>query len=53
MTILNGLSFTLVNYFSKNFDNYKIMEKIIYNNNFKPIKKDKKNKELNGEMKIY
>ena len=51
MTILNGLSFTFVNYFSNNFDNYKIMEKIIYNNNnFKPIKKDKKNKELNGDL---
>ena len=48
MTLLNGLSFTFVNYFSNNFDNYKIMEKIIYNNNnFKPIKKDKKNKEIN------
>ena len=50
MTLLNGLSFTFVNYFSNNFDNYKIMEKIIYNNNFKPIKKDKKNKELNGDL---
>jgi hypothetical protein len=50
MTLLNGLSFTFVNYFSNNFDNYKIMEKIIYNNNFKPIKKEKKNKELNGDL---
>ena len=31
MTILNGLSYTLLSYFSNNFNNYKIMEKILYN----------------------
>ena len=47
MTLLNGLSYTLVNYFSNNFDNYKIMEKIIYNNDFNLEKKEKKKKEIN------
>ena len=39
MTIFNGLCFYLVNYFSNNIDNYKIMEKILYNSDLKPEKK--------------
>ena len=52
MTLLNGLSYTLVNYFSNNFDNYKIMEKIIYNNDFNLEKKEKKKKEINKSNEI-
>ena len=46
MTILNGISYTLVTYFSNNFDNYKIMEKILYDTSINPEKKQKKNKEI-------
>ena len=46
MTILKGLSYILMNYFSNNFDNYKILEKILYNSNFAGEKKEKKNKEI-------
>ena len=46
MTILNGLSYTLLSYFSNNFNNYKIMEKILYNyDNIET--KEIKNKENN------
>ena len=48
MTIFNGLCFYLVNYFSNNIDNYKIMEKILYNSDLKPEKKEINNKEINA-----
>ena len=44
MTILNGLSFSFVNYFSNNFDNYKIMQKILFNHN--NDKKERNNNEI-------
>ena len=46
MTILNGLSYTLLSYFSNNFNNYKIMEKILYNYDNNETK-EIKNKENN------
>ena len=46
MTILNGLGFSFVNYYSNNFNNYKIMEKILYNPNSKPEKKRNEKKEM-------
>lgn len=41
MTILKGLSYILMNYFSNNFNNYKILEKILYNSNIAVEKKRK------------
>ena len=33
MTIFNGFGYIFINYYSNNFDNYKIMEKILFNSN--------------------
>ena len=50
MTILNGLSYTLLNYFSNNFNNYKIMEKILYDNENKDNKNKKNNVNIDGQI---
>ena len=47
MSILNGLSYFLMNYFSNNYNNYKIMEKILNGSNNIDEKEEKKNKEIN------
>lgn len=52
ITLLNGLSFTLVNFFGNNFDNYKIMESILNNNNKlnKNENKENNNIDINGGL---
>lgn len=47
LTIFNGLCYSLVSYFSNNVDNYTIMEKILFNSNPKPEKKENKSNEIN------
>ena len=53
ITIFNGLSVSFVHFFSNNFDNYKIMQKILFNYNNDnnkeddDDKKEKKNKDIN------
>ena len=49
MTILNGMSFSFVNYFSNNFDNYKIMQKIFFNNNNIDFNDEKRRKQTNEQ----
>lgn len=51
ITVFKAIYFSLINYFSNNIDNYKVMEKILQNTNFKPEKKEIKKKEMN-EPKI-
>lgn len=51
MTILKTLFFTFVNYFSNDFDNYKIMQKILNNSNFKQEKKIMKKEEINEDIR--
>ena len=43
MTVLNGFSYVFLNFYSNNFDNYKIIENILYNT--KPKQEKKENKE--------
>ena len=43
MTVLSGFSYIFLNYYSNNFDNYKIIENILYNT--KPKQEKKENKE--------
>jgi len=43
MTVLSGFSFVFLNFYSNNFDNYKIIENILYNT--KPKQEKKENKE--------
>ena len=50
MSILNGLSYFLMNYFSNNYNNYKIMEKILNGSNNTDEKEEKKNKEINEDI---
>ena len=50
MTVLSGFSFVFVNYYSNNFDNYKIIEKILLNSNSNTEKKVKK--EVKEEIEL-
>ena len=43
MTVLSGFSYVFLNFYSNNFDNYKIIENILYNT--KPKQEKKENKE--------
>ena len=46
ITVLNGISFVFMNYYSNNFDNYKIMENILFNAKTQNEKKEKDKKEI-------
>ena len=46
MTVFSGFTYVFINYYSNNFDNYKIMEKIISNSNKKIEKRQKELKQI-------